>query len=170
MATVQRFTADLRLSGRGGGGHLVEVPDEIVRALGGRGRTPVKATFNGIAYRGSIVKMGGIHMLGVLKSVMAEAGVETGDRLDVTVELDTAQRTVDIPRDLAAAFVEHLKAREAWERLSFTHRREHAEAIAGAKKPETRTRRLQRAIEQLEGPKPKSDESSNHNGPDGAAP
>jgi len=70
-----RFKAELRPSGRGGGGHLVEIPDEVVAALGGKGRIPVQATFNGVPYRGSIVKMGGVMMLGVTKAIMAEAGV-----------------------------------------------------------------------------------------------
>jgi hypothetical protein len=59
-----RFTARLRPSGRGGGGHLVEVPDDVVAALGGKGRIPVQASFNGVPYRGSIMRMGGVMMLG----------------------------------------------------------------------------------------------------------
>jgi hypothetical protein len=62
-----RFMARLRPSGRGAGGHLVEVPDDVVAALGGKGRIPVQASFNGVPYRGSIVRMGGVMMLGVTK-------------------------------------------------------------------------------------------------------
>jgi hypothetical protein len=75
--TSRRFDAELRPSGRGGG-HLIEVPPEVVDALGGKGRIPVRATFNGVPYRGSIVTMGGAHVLGVTKAIMAEAGVAAG--------------------------------------------------------------------------------------------
>src|SRR4029450_11239557 len=85
-----RFRARLRPSGRGAGGHLVEVPYEVAAALGGRGRIPVQASFNGVPYRGSIVKMGGVMMLGVTKAAMAEAGAGPGDVLDLVVENDEA--------------------------------------------------------------------------------
>lgn len=97
------FKAEIRPSGRGGGGHLVEVPDEIVVALGGKGRIPVAASFNGVPYRGSIVKMGGVMMLGVTKAIMTKAGVGPGDVLDVVVENDDAPREVETPPELAKA-------------------------------------------------------------------
>jgi hypothetical protein len=148
---VQRFEAVLRPSGRGGGGHLVDVPPEVVAALGGRGRTPVRAAFNGIPYRGSIVTMGGAAALGVTKAIMAEAGVAAGDTLRIVVEVDDAPREVRTPADLAAAFRRNRAAREAWERLSFTHRKEHARAIEEAKRPETRARRVRNALDILTG-------------------
>src|SRR5207247_2607381 len=98
-----RFTAKLRPSGRGGGGHLVEVPAEVVAALGGRGRIPVQASFNGVPYRGSIVRMGGVMMLGVTKAVMVEAGAGPGDAIDVVVENDEAPREVEVPPELRKA-------------------------------------------------------------------
>jgi hypothetical protein len=84
MAEVT-FRAPIRSSGRGGGGHLVDVPTEVVEALGGKGRIPITATFNGVAYRGSIVRMSGGAVLGVQKAIMAEAGVRVGDSLTVVV-------------------------------------------------------------------------------------
>jgi len=95
-----RFKARLRPSGRGAGGHLVEVPDEVVAALGGKGRILVQASFNGVPYRGSIVRMGGVMMLGVTKAVMAEAGAGPGDVLDVVVENDEVPREVEVPPEL----------------------------------------------------------------------
>jgi hypothetical protein len=71
------FRAALKPSGRGGG-HLVEVPPKVIEALGGKGRIPVTATFNGVPYRGSIVRMGEGSVLGVRKAIMAEAGVTVG--------------------------------------------------------------------------------------------
>jgi hypothetical protein len=148
---MKTFEAILRPSGRGGGGHLVDVPPEVVAALGGRGRAPVKASFNGIAYRGSIATMGGGVVLGVTKAIMAEAGVAVGDTLRVALQIDATPREVQIPAELAAAFRKNRAAREAWERLSYTHRKEHARAIEEAKKPETRARRLQKCLDMLTG-------------------
>src|SRR5437868_6844069 len=141
MAKV-RFEA--RLEARGGGGHCVAIPPEVLARLGGGGRIPVKANFNGIPYRGSIANMGAGPCLGVLKAVIAGAGVAVGDRLQVTVERDREERKVEVPADLAAALKKNRAAREAWDALSYTHQKEHARALTDAKKPETRARRLDR--------------------------
>src|SRR6266511_1396929 len=139
-----RFTARLRPSGRGAGGHLVDVPDEVVAALGGRGRIPVQASFNGIPYRGSIVRMGG-----VTKAIMIEAGAGPGDVLDVVVENDEAPREVEVPRELTKALKRNRAARSVWDGLSFSHRREYVGYIVEAKKEETRARRVERTIQAL---------------------
>lgn len=144
-----RFTAVLQPSGRGAGGHLVTVPWDVIAAMGGMGRIPVRATFNGVPYRGSIVRMGGSAVLGVTKAIMAEAGVSPGDELTVEVEVDEDPREVEVPEDLRRALDGDPAAAMAWERLSYTHRREHVQAIQEAKKPETRARRIERALEQL---------------------
>jgi antitoxin component of MazEF toxin-antitoxin module len=145
MAEVT-FRAPIRPSGRGGGGHLVDVPTEVVEALGGKGRIPITATFNGVPYRGSIVRMGGGAVLGVQKAIMAEAGVSVGDSLTIVVRNDEAPRKVEVPDDLAEALARNDPARAAFEGLSFSHKREYAEAINEAKRPETRARRVERTI------------------------
>jgi len=114
MAEVT-FRAPIRPSGRGGGGHLVDVPTEVVEALGGKGRIPVTATFNGVPYRGSIVRMGGGAVLGVQKAIMAEAGVRVGDSITVVVRNDEGPREVDVPVDLAEALARNGAARAAFE-------------------------------------------------------
>jgi uncharacterized protein YdeI (YjbR/CyaY-like superfamily) len=125
------------------------VPDEVVAALGGRGRIPVQASFNGIPYRGSIARMGGVMMLGVTKAIMAEAGAGLGDVLDVVVENDEAPREVEVPRELTKAFKRNRAARAVWDGLSFSHRREYVGYIVEAKKEETRARRVERTIQAL---------------------
>ena len=117
------FRAPVRPSDRGGGGHLVEVPTEVVEALGGKGRIPVTATFDGVPYRGSIVRMRGVAVLGVQKAIMAEAGVSVGDTLTVVVRNDKAPRQVEVPEDLAEALARNDAARAAFDGLSFSHRR-----------------------------------------------
>ncbi|TCN44108.1 uncharacterized protein DUF1905 [Kribbella orskensis] len=131
-----------------GGGAYVEVPAEVLDALGGGGRIPVQATFDGIAYRGSIASMGGCMALGVLKQIRSDLGKGPGDSVVVTVTRDDAERTVEVPDDLAAALAA-AGAREAFDKLSFSHRREHVNAITEAKKPETRTRRIAKAVEMI---------------------
>lgn len=143
------FRAPVRSSDRGGGGHLVDVPTEEVEALGGRGRIPVTATFDGVPYRGSIVRMGGGAVLGVQKAIMAEARVTVGDSLTVVVRNDEGPREVDVPDDLAEALARDGAARAAFERLSFSHKREYVRSITDAKRPETRARRIERTVEQL---------------------
>lgn len=143
------FRAPIRPSGRGGGGHLVEVPAEIVERLGGKGRIPVSATFDGIPYRGSIVRMGGRAVLGVQKAIMTEVGVSVGDTLTVVLRNDDAPREVEIPRELAEAFRGNEAAREAFDGLSYSHRREYVRHITDAKRPETRARRVERTIRML---------------------
>lgn len=131
-----------------GGGAWVEVPGEVVAALGGGGRIPVQATFDGVAYRGSIASMGGCMALGLLKSIRGQLGKGDGDSVTVTVERDAAERTVEVSADFAAA-LEEAGLRKAFDALSYSHRREHVNAINDAKKPETRARRITKALEML---------------------
>jgi len=136
-------------AGRGGGA-LVRLPDDAADHFGTRGRFPVRATFNGVAYRGSTMPMGdGTFCLGVTKAVQAETGVRPGGRVSVVVERDEEERTVALPVELADALARHPEAAARFERMPFTHRREYAEWIASAKRPETRQRRVERALERI---------------------
>jgi Domain of unknown function (DUF1905) len=98
-----RFKAKLRESSSGNGGHLIEVPDAVVAKLGGGGRIPVRVTFDGVPYRGSIVRYHGATMIGVTKAVIAEAGVSVGETLEVVAGNDEAPREVTVPEELAKA-------------------------------------------------------------------
>lgn len=142
---METFEAAIRSSGTGRGGALVAVPPKVVEALGGGGRIPVSATFDGVAYTGSIVSMGEGPCIGILKSIRTRIGKEPGDTVVVTLERDSAERTVEVPDDLAAALAE-AGAREAFDKLSYSHRREHMAAINDAKKPQTRQRRIANAV------------------------
>ena len=124
------------------------VPGVVLAWWGGGGRIPVLATFDGVAYRGSVASMGGCMALGILKSIRSQLGKGDGDPVTVTVERDSAERTVEVPADLASA-LEEAGLREAFDGLSYSHRREHANAINDAKKPETRARRITKALEML---------------------
>lgn len=93
--------------------------------------------------------MGGRFLVGVSAEVRAAAGVAAGDSVDVRLELDSEPREVSVPEDFAAA-LEEGGVRGAFDGLAYTHRREHVRAVEEAKKPETRARRIAKAVEMLQ--------------------
>jgi hypothetical protein len=128
----------------------VVLDDEHVAAVGeGAKRFPVVATVNGYSWRTTVTRMRGDFLVGLNRAVRQEAGVEAGDTVDVRLELDTAPRAVDMPEALADALAEDSGARAAFERLSYTHRKEYARWIDEATRAETRHRRLAQALEML---------------------
>jgi hypothetical protein len=139
----------LELVSHGGNTAGFEIPDEVVEELGGGRRPKVVVTVGSHTWRSSIANMGGTFMLGVSMENRAAAGVAAGQVLDVDVELDAAERTVDVPEDLAAALAGDAAARATWDRWSFTRRKEAARLLEEAKKPETRTRRLEKVLAEL---------------------
>ena len=94
-----------------GGGAVVGIPEAVVEESGGGGRIPIRATFDGISYQGSIVSMGGRHVLGVLKAIRTELGKVPGEQILVAVERDDTERTVTIPAELESLLVENPSAR-----------------------------------------------------------
>ncbi len=123
----------------------IVVPDAVVAKLGQGKKPKVVVTLKGHIYRSTVAVMGGKFMLPLAKAHRDKAGVKGGDTVEVTLEVDAAPREVDVPKDLAAA----LKAtglRKAFDALAFTHRKEHVRAIEEAKAPETRTRRIEKAV------------------------
>ena len=135
----------------------VILDDAQVAAVGeGAKRFPVVATVNSYTWRTSVARMGGEFLLGLNKEVRQGAGVEAGDEVEVAVELDTAPREVDVPAELAAALRADPEAAAAYEKLSFTHRKEYARWVAEAKQQETRQRRVQRALEMIRAGKTRS--------------
>lgn len=128
----------------------VVLDDEQVATVGeGAKRFPVVATVNGYTWRTTVMRMGGEFMLGLNRAVREAAGAEAGDRVEVNLELDTAPREVEVPQALADALAADSDAREAFDRLAYTHRKEYARWIEEAKRDETRKRRLAQALEML---------------------
>ncbi len=127
----------------------IEVPAEIVAALGSSKRPKVRVTLNGYTYRSSIASMGGKYMLGVSAENRSGAGVAGGDVVDVDLEFDTAPREVTVPPDLTEALNQDPVARRFFEGLSYSHKRWHVLSIEGAKTPETRARRIAKSVSLL---------------------
>ncbi|MBU0508564.1 YdeI/OmpD-associated family protein [bacterium] len=145
--TKQQFTAKLVSSGPGG--VYIEIPFDVEKEYGARGRVPVKATFDGEPYRGSIFPYGGVHLLLVLKAIRQKLDKDVGDSVRVTLELDTQTREVKLPDDFRKALGKNKKAKTVFEDFSYNHRREYVMWIESAKQAETRARRIAKAVEMI---------------------
>jgi hypothetical protein len=115
----------------------------------GRIRAPVKVTLNGYTYRSTIAAMGGPPCIPLRRSHREGAGLEGGETVEVRVDLDTEKRVVVPPPDFRRALKANAHAWARWDDLSYTHQREHVEAIEGAKKDETRTHRINAAVQMI---------------------
>jgi hypothetical protein len=142
-----RFRATLETEGKTATG--INVPEEVVAALGGGKRPRVTVTINGHSYRSSVAVLGGRFMLGVSAENRAAAGVKGGDTVDVDLELDTAPREVTVPPDLATALAAEPAALATFEALSYSNKSWHVLQIEGARTDETRQRRIARSVEAL---------------------
>jgi hypothetical protein len=142
-----RLTAEL--IGTGGNTTGFRIPDEAVAELGGGGRPKVVVTVNGYEYRSSIARMGGEYWLGLSSDRRAAAQVAAGDVLDLDIVLDTQERTIDVPEDLAAALEREPAAKAFFDGLSFSNKRYHVEQITGARTEATRERRVAKAVQVL---------------------
>lgn len=123
----------------------IVVPDAIVEKLNSGKRPKVVVTLKGYSYRSTVSVMGGKFMLPLAREHRYAAGVKGGDKVEISLELDTAPREVDVPKDLAAA-LKKAGLTKGFAGLAFTHRKEHVRAIEEAKAPETRLRRIEKAV------------------------
>lgn len=127
----------------------IELDDEQVAALGGSRRAAVRVTIGGRSARLRLASMGGKNLIGLSKAARAELGVEIGDTVTALVELDTAERAVEVPDDLAVALDAQPGLRAAFDALAPSRRKEHARSVAEAKRAETRDRRIAAIVDRL---------------------
>ncbi|WP_409182069.1 YdeI/OmpD-associated family protein [Amycolatopsis sp. VS8301801F10] len=127
------------------------VPAEVVEALDQGRRPKVRVTIGPHTYRSTVAVYSGEFMLPLSAANREAAGVAAGETVEVTLEADLAERTVEMPDDLAAALAERSGARAAFDKLSFTAQRERAEAVTSAKRAETRRRRIAKIVAELAG-------------------
>lgn len=142
-----RFETVMRQQGNNTG---IEVPPEVIDALGGGKRPAVAVTVNGYSYRSTVGVMGGRFLIPFSSDKRAASGLAGGDALTVDLELDTAPRTVELPDDLAAA-LDGSGARSAFDALSPSARKAHVTNVENAKAAETRTRRIGAIVSALGG-------------------
>jgi Bacteriocin-protection, YdeI or OmpD-Associated/Domain of unknown function (DUF1905) len=130
----------------------LEVPQEVVEALGGGKRPAVIITINGHSWRSRVAIMRGRYLIGLSNANRQAAGVVTGDEVEVEVEFDPEPRVVAEPADFARALDADPDARAAYDRLPYGLKRQQVRAIENAKQPETRVRRIEKAIAVLRDP------------------
>lgn len=119
------------------------------KALWGEARPPVAGTVDGVPFRSRLAVYGGVTVLGLTNAFRREAGIAQGDVVEVVIDRDDAPREVEVPPELAAALAGDDEARAAFDALSFTHRREYAQWVGEAKRPETRERRAAQTLAKL---------------------
>jgi hypothetical protein len=141
------FTTTLQLDGKTATG--IRVPDDAVAALGGGKRIPVSVIINGTRYASTIATMRGEPKIPVSAEIRAAAGIAAGDTITVQVERDDTPRTIDLPADLADALQADPAASRAFAALSYSNQRRHVASVTGAGTAETRTRRIQRVLDEL---------------------
>ena len=144
---MKRFKAKLEPAPHGG--HFVVVPNDVAAAAGLRHGSRVSGTCNGVAFRSSTPKYGGIFHMGIHKATLAEAELKPGALVTIALERDDAPLPCDDPPADFLAAIEKANAMAAWDKLPPSHKREHVKAIVEARKPETRVRRIEKAIAML---------------------
>ena len=130
-------------------------PFDVVEVFQRKGRVPVKGTINGFPFRSSLMNMGDGHMMVVNADLRAGAKCQAGDTVSVVMELDEDVRKVELPAYLKKIIAADPAAKDAWERLSYTHQKEHVRAIEDAKREETRQKRIAAMMDMLRNKKPK---------------
>ena len=129
----------------------IEVPDEVLEALGGGKRVPVLVTVGGHTWASTTAVMGGRTLLGMSTENRRLAGIEPGQQVDVTLERETAPREVAVPDDLAAALAAEPGLREAFDALAPGYRKNHVVQVEGAKTEATRQKRVEKVLDSLRG-------------------
>lgn len=154
---MQQFEAVLHRPEGTGTWTYFTLPFSVEAVFGSKGQIKVKGTVNGVPYRSSAMPHGnGTHYMVVGKAIRDQAGVAPGDPVQVTMELDTEERTVEVPGDLADALRQTEEAAARFDKLAYSHQKEFVDWIESAKRPETRANRIAKAVAMvLEGKRPK---------------
>ena len=140
----------VKLAGRKGSEVSAIVPPfDVAEVFGTGGRVPVKGTVNGAPYRSSLMNMGEGHLMVVNAELRTAARCKAGDIVEVVMEGDEAERNVEVPAYLLKIIKGDAKAAEFWQKLSFTHKKEYVREIEGAKRPETREKRIAAMMDAL---------------------
>lgn len=146
---MKKYKFKAKIEPGDGGGAYVLFPYDTEKEFATKGKVPVKATFDGVPYTGSLIKYRNpLHLMGVAKSIREQIGKGPGDTIEVVVCRDEEVRTLEVP----AQFEKLIKKEgllPVFEKLSYTHRKEYCRWITDAKKEETRLKRLGKAIEML---------------------
>ena len=144
-----KFRATIQLAGKTATG--IDVPDDIVAALGAGNHPQVRVTLGDNSYQTSVARMGGVFKFPVSAAVREQTGLAAGDEVEVAIEVDDAPRELVIPAALSEALDRDPQAKAAFEKLSYSNQKRHVLAVEGAKTDETRQRRLGKILDELRG-------------------
>jgi len=145
-----QFSAILEKPDDGMDTAFISIPFDVSEVFGTRGQVKVNAWFDGEPYRGILANMGtGCHVIIVRKDVRSAIGKKVGDRVQVEIEQDKTERTVEVPAAMNKALKKNASARKFFESLSYTNRKEYVNWIVDAKKEETKEKRLGLLVEKL---------------------
>src|SRR2546423_10890148 len=153
MATNQKLKFNTILLQAGKTATGIKIPPDIIEKLGAGKKPPVRVTINGFTYRSSVAVMGGAFMVGVNAENRAGAKVKGGDKIDVTIELDEEERTVEVPTDFEKVLNKNPDAKKKFATLSYSKKKELVIPITDAKTEETKQRRIEKALMALTGKK-----------------
>jgi len=147
----KEFRFRLKIQGKEAGVvSAIAPPIDMAETFGTQGRVPVRGTINGFPFRSSLMPMGGCHWMPVNKALCQGAGVKPGDMVEVVMRRDVEERTVEAPPELQKKLAKNKKAQAKWDTLSFTHKKEMANSISGAKQAQTKKRRLAKLMQVLQ--------------------
>lgn len=147
LSAVKQYRFRAKIEAADGGGAGVLFPYDVEKEFGTTARVPVKVTFDGVPYAGSLIRCGTPqHMLPMLKAIREQLGKSPGDTVEVTLTKDESVRNIDVPPEFAA-LMEKEGLTSFFESLSYTHRKEYCRWISEAKKEEMRTKRLEKAVD-----------------------
>ena len=147
MNKVTFVTAVQQAEGKNATG--IQVPSDVVAALGSGKRPKVRISLNGYTYRSTVAAYGDVFMLPLSQEHREAAGVQANDTVEVTLELDTEPRTVEVPDVLAAALAEN-GVQQAFDALAPSRRKEHVRQVESAKADDTRQRRIAKIVAALQ--------------------
>jgi Domain of unknown function (DUF1905)/Bacteriocin-protection, YdeI or OmpD-Associated len=144
---MKNFKTRLTARGPGGAWTFLKVPFSVEEAFGTKARIAVAGTINGFAFQNSLMPNGdGTHSMMVSKALQSGAKAVPGDLVSVSMQVDRSERVVVVPVELKHALAANKKAAAAFKTLSYSHRKEFADWIGGAKQQETRLTRARKAI------------------------
>lgn len=124
----------------------IKIPPEIIEKLGAGKKPPIKVTINGFTYRSTVAVMGGAYMVGVNAENRIGAKVNGGDNIEVTIELDTQPREVEVPAEFQKILNKNSDAKKNFAALSYSKKKELVGPVADAKTEETKQRRIEKAL------------------------
>lgn len=152
MAANQKLTFSTILVQSGKTATGIIIPPELIEKLGAGKKPPIKVMINGFIYRSTVAVMGGAFMVAVSAENRAGAKVNGSDKIEVTIELDTEERAVEIPADFQKELDKNARAKEKFATLSYSRKKELVVPIADAKTEDTKLRRIEKALDMLLGP------------------